>query len=470
MRQETLQVELETGINDPRALIETANLFKQQQDFQASSLFYRKAIELQPNQPAKVYLDLAYSLHHLKQYSDVIAVCQQAIDRFTQNANLHYRLAAAQHKQQDFQPALANYRKAIELHSSPPHWFYSSLATILTQLGQTSEAILAYQATIAIKPDCPAGIYLNLGRLLEVQGQSEAAITTYQTVLRSSQNRYTTADAYQGLMRIYAQKTQEAQQQSLIQRYLINRKHKIIFCPIPKNACTLFKLMIVEHSDSQKHFQESGENIHSYVARENTGFGLDQLEYLQDQAFFKFVILRNPFERLVSAYLDKFVKPLELESFAQTVVQDVCQRSDQPLDFHRSITFSQFVDYLTHTENVWMNEHWRPQYTFFDNNLINFDLIGQFEQLEQTLKILEAKFNIQITRDPSQYHNKPEYQTFYQHFDHSLECHEMYPSQLRQFNGLPSAANLYTPRLKEQVSQRYEKDIALYQYHFGSLQ
>lgn len=470
MKQETRQFASGVGDNkDCRNLLEIADLLKQQQDFQESSLFYKQAIELQPNQPAKVYLDLAYSLHQLKQYSDVIAVCQQAIDRFPKNANLYYRLATAQHKQQDFQSALANYRKAIELHGSPPHWFYSSLAAISSQLGQTLEAISAYQAVTSIKPDCAVGIYLNLGRLLEIQGQLEAAITAYQTVLQSSQNRYASADAYQGLMRIYAQKAQQAQQKSLIQRYLVNHRHKIIFCPIPKNACTLFKLMIVEHSDSQKHFQESCENIHSYTAKEGTGFGLDQLEHLRDQEFFKFVILRNPFERLVSAYLDKFVKPLELEPFAQAVVQDICQHLNQPLDFQRSITFRQFVDYLSNTEDGWMNEHWRPQYTFLANNLIDFDLIGQFEQLEQTLEILEAKFNIQITRDPSEYHNKPEYRTFYQNFNHSREFHEMYPAQLRQLNGLPSAANLYTPELKERVEQRYKEDIVLYKHHFGTL-
>lgn len=468
MQQDMARCKLQDNL-DPNALIAEAGLLKQQENFQEASLCYQRAIELQPNQMAKVYVDWAHSLYQLKRYREAIAVCTQAIGLFPKNANLYYRLATAQHKQQDFQSALANCRKAIELHSSPPHWFYSSFATVLTQLGQTDEAISAYQTAIILKPDCAAGIYLSLGRLLELQGRSEAAIAAYQTVVQSSQNRYASTDAYQGLERVYRRKAQQAHQESLIQRYLVNHRHRIIFCPIPKNACTLFKLMIVEHSDSQHHFQKSNENIHSYTAMQCNGFGVDHLEYLQSKEFFKFVILRNPFERLVSAYLDKFVKPVELESFAQIVIQDICQRFGQPLDFRRSITFHQFVHYLTTTEDAWMNEHWRPQHTFLEKHLFEFDLVGQFEELEQSLEILEARFNIHITRDPSKYHNKPEYQTAYRSFDQSLQFHEMYPEQIRLLNGLPSATNLYTPELKEQVGQRYEKDIALYKYYFGTL-
>lgn len=248
--------------------------------------------------------------------------------------------------------------------------------------------------------------------------------------------------------------------------YKIDHSHKIIYCKIMKNACTLFSRMLVENSNKNKEFASSGLSIHEYLESDRSPFKLTEYDLgkLKEDNFFKFVVLRNPFERLVSGYIDKFVKPKAIfESFAEPVIREVQNHLDLEHNISASITFNQFVHYLARTEDDRLDAHWRPQHTFLDHGLFKFDLIIQFENLTPGLLLLQEKFGFEIKSQVV----TNSHITKYGAFDGSQKFHDAAPDILRSFDGYPSGSQLYTPELEAIVRRRFSRDIEIYEQTFG---
>jgi Sulfotransferase family len=248
--------------------------------------------------------------------------------------------------------------------------------------------------------------------------------------------------------------------------YSINHKHKIIYCMIPKNATTLFKTMMITNSDHRVSYEQSSQGVHSYL-RTNKAFHLTDPYCLNNSEYFKFVILRNPFNRLVSAYLDKFVKHKTLALKPQVnVINNVYGFLGLKPDIYKSITFSQFVQYLVRTEDLQLDSHWRPQSSFLSSGLFEFDFIGQFEKLDLVIEYLEEKFAFKINKAVL----TPAHQihiTTYGNFHSEEKLHDKYPEDLLSLESFPTVLHLYTPELENLVRARYSKDIEIYERLFN---
>lgn len=311
-----------------------------------------------------------------------------------------------------------------------------------------------------------AQIYIEQGKNFQQEEKWDEAISAYQQALKLTHNPWLEEEWYLQLQEIYREKAQQNYQNALLTRYLVNHKYKLIYCPIPKNACTLFRTMMIQQSDDFDRYEELQLSIHEYMSVENMGLRLTDFSYLHHPEYFKFVILRNPFERLVSAYLDKIAKHKQPESFAQKLIENVYKSMEMTPDIEQSITFSQLVRYLAKTEDKKINEHWRSQHTFLGLGLFKFDYIGQFEKLDSVLKYLERKFGFQITRDVSKHHNQPEYITSYGNYDSQEKFPKKYPEELRKLAGVPTSNQFFTPELEQLVRERYAADIQLYEEEF----
>jgi SAM-dependent methyltransferase len=306
---------------------------------------------------------------------------------------------------------------------------------------------------------------ISIGDRYAHRQQWQQAIKAYKTAFKLEQNL--NENAYIKLR--YAQiqggdlkGANETYQQMLLRRYVVNQKYKIIYCPIPKNACTLFRTIMVKHSDAGEKYEKSQHDIHKYLVQNDTGVKLNDFLELKKSEYFKFVVLRNPFDRLVSAYLDKIAKRHKLAPFVRDVVESVYNSLDQEPDYRRSITFSQFVHYLVKTEDYSLNEHWRPQHTFLGEGMIEFDLIGQFEKLDLVIESLENKFGFPLETQVSNHI------TNYDNDDrHNLErFNDAYPKQLRSLEAFPKACQFYTPELEQLIRDRYTKDFEIYERQF----
>jgi hypothetical protein len=240
--------------------------------------------------------------------------------------------------------------------------------------------------------------------------------------------------------------------------YIISHQYKYIYCPITKVVLSYFKNLIIKTSN----FDENRE-IEQYQSIHH--FALDKLslsqyspevarKFLGDSTYFKFTFIRNSAERLVSAYLDKFVGMQDrLDSFAKNVINQIYRRRGEKVDLEKSISFREFVSYLSVTKNDKLNEHWRPQYLHL--GAVKFDFIGRLEN-EADFEYLKHRLSLNINiKSQSKASTK-------QSSGESLA--DLHPWQIQELGGYPNFnyRDFITPDLLQVIHQRYILDFKLF--------
>jgi hypothetical protein len=237
--------------------------------------------------------------------------------------------------------------------------------------------------------------------------------------------------------------------------YIINHKYKIIYCPIPKNACTFFKEILIENSEHQADFKQSKLDVHRYIRQNEVK--LTDFSCLSNSEYLKIAIIRNPYDRLVSGYFNKFVKPQKVIPIVKNIVNNVYEFQGLEPDHQKSITFSQFIEYLSRTDDSHLNEHWRSQYFFLGMGLVKFDVLDSLENISEIVQHLEVRLGIKISD------RKIKNKTNYIEPENPKNWHQMYPQELRKFQKLPTTKALYTDELIALVQHRYALDLEMYQ-------
>lgn len=423
---------------------------------------YEQAITLRSDAPTWIYVSLGSLLIRLDCVDEAITHYNKAISLNFESARPHALLGVALEKKGLVSDAIASYSQALAVEPDQPAWLHTRLADLLSQraVEDYKRAAVSYLQSMAMRDrffkfnsltECIEKIYgfsgnrperdmqELLGELSDKQSLDFATRLVSLGFLKGSQSSVNPAGYY-----------------------FINERLKIVYCSIPKNACTLFKTMMIESSGLREEFEASGDSVHVFLNKRIKKIisAAYLLECLGSADYFKFTVLRNPFDRLVSGYLDKLAKHIVPEAFAQDVILSVQRQLDKPIDIERSITFSQFVDYLVRTPDIQLNDHWRPQFSFIGS--VGFDFIGQFEAMDDVISVLENKFPISIQQQVSKH------LTSYGTFDDSLELHNLYPSDLRALGKMPYSSQLFTRELRSTIQSRYRQDIEVYKHNFPS--
>lgn len=248
---------------------------------------------------------------------------------------------------------------------------------------------------------------------------------------------------------------------------LVNERHQFIYCPIPKVACTTMKYWFLDtlDIDFEKH-QSTYETIHEYCLEE---FGLHNYKPHKAKrlidTYFTFAFVRNPFDRLLSAYNSKFVAmyvATETNSAACDVIRYVYERShDISPDYDRGISFNEFVWYVVQKKDRELDLHWRPQNSFVSG--LRIDFVGRLESLAADIQIVQDHVGKSSVlgwfKDFSTRGNKGVLG--------SDACYKNRPAgELRANRIYPSKSQVYDPKLRELVYQRFYEDFRMFGYSF----
>jgi len=159
----------------------------------------------------------------------------------------------------------------------------------------------------------------------------------------------------------------------------------------------------------------------------------NDVEYNQEKLkkYFKFVFVRNPFDRLVSCYFNKILMTKDWDGTEMPAETDILEKMRQD-----NISFTDFVRKIT-TIYWKMDGHWDLQYSRLPN-INELDFIGKYE-------------NLQI--------------------DFDYVCKQL---KLKQFS-LPTIlktehkhyTEYYDDETRKIVAEKYKKDLDLFNYTFG---
>lgn len=101
---------------------------------------------------------------------------------------------------------------------------------------------------------------------------------------------------------------------------------------------------------------------------------------------FIFIFVRDPFDRLVSAYMDKFHNsPAGSSCYWCKETKRVLSRSrKEEIHNNSTLTFEEFLQYSLQHDN----DHWRTYLAHSDPCQLNFSFIGKYESRDQDISVL----------------------------------------------------------------------------------
>jgi len=240
---------------------------------------------------------------------------------------------------------------------------------------------------------------------------------------------------------------------------------RLIYVSIPKNACTLLKSLYLLNGPHRMAYLSSRKTVHKFCNTIRPT--LPDADSKTNGDHFRFVVLRDPLRRLLSAYLDKFVRkranpdPYDWLQVLRTIrdAQTVLGLRYDPV---RSITFEEFVRHVAAAVDVRCDMHWMPQIHMVGNDLGIYDHVGTVERLEDTLDMLSSRFGYSTAESLARTMPSP-HNTRYSETAALNAPYGALPAELEEFtNGFPLSELFYTPELRQLVEQRYQADVALH--------
>ncbi|KAJ8003685.1 hypothetical protein DPEC_G00150890 [Dallia pectoralis] len=185
----------------------------------------------------------------------------------------------------------------------------------------------------------------------------------------------------------------------VLDRIFVCDKHKILFCQTPKVGNTQWKKVLIVLNGVFSTVEEIPENL----VHDHEKNGLPRLSSLTNpeikerlKTYFKFFIVRDPFERLISAFKDKFVKnprfePWYKHDIAPAIIRKYRRsRRDNDNKAAAGLRFEDFIRYLGDKPGRWRMDrqfgehviHWVTYEELCAPCDIKYSVIGHHETLE----------------------------------------------------------------------------------------
>ncbi|XP_030628776.1 carbohydrate sulfotransferase 14 [Chanos chanos] len=173
------------------------------------------------------------------------------------------------------------------------------------------------------------------------------------------------------------------QRKTLLQHILVNDEHRFLYCYVPKVACSNWKRVLKVLSGALANVDVKVKMDHRADLVFLSDFPPEEIRY-RLQHYFKFLFVREPMARLLSAYRNKFG---EIEAYQRKYGVEIIRRyrkghAKDVASAGDDVTFTEFVRYLLDEDPERMNEHWMPIYNLCQPCAIGYDFIGSYERLE----------------------------------------------------------------------------------------
>lgn len=226
-----------------------------------------------------------------------------------------------------------------------------------------------------------------------------------------------------------------------------------MYCVVQKVACTSIKTALLPlfnvDPESYRTINNSGRSVVKvHKLYDKSPFQIYQRELVKRleqndfRDYFKFVFVRNPFDRLVSSYTEKIVGP------------GIWNRGQGSEHIRKGMTFEKFVEAVHAVPDEKTNPHFRSQHVSLlkpDGGLFP-EFVGRFESLDRDFAYVAKKLNVPGLELPhanrSKRHAQPKF------------------FSLRSFRRNKAYRDYYDNHTRSLTEERFARDLELFGYSF----
>jgi hypothetical protein len=183
-------------------------------------------------------------------------------------------------------------------------------------------------------------------------------------------------------------------------RLLVDDQHNVLYCVVPKVACSSFKTFI---ANSTGNTTKNWLKVHSVNFLKSIGlrylnqpiFGVAKHRLDNVKSYYKFLAVRHPFDRLVSAYRDKFITGTYFPKMFHGLFRKV-YKDQVPYDQYGVMrpTFSQFLGLIVRFYYLGFNDrHWQSYYDLCHPCDVHYDDVIKLETLGNDLHLVTERYS-----------------------------------------------------------------------------
>jgi hypothetical protein len=253
-------------------------------------------------------------------------------------------------------------RKLISDHSS---------LLIALDLSDVNSSMAAEQRTADVFPS-----RVNASHQLQLPYGKFSGTESWETVRRNQEIRQHLAKEF-----CRDEKRNRAVRDHYIRHIIHNQRLRFAYCEIGKVASSTWRAIL--------------KALLGDDSRSRTSALLHPLRHINaNDRHFKFFFVRHPFDRLVSAYVSKFVKPTSywhelgphiIRKYRHTSSSLNGSNTPKTLKSTNQVTFTEFVRYIIDVplSSPRNDFHWYPQTLTCQPCRVKYDFIGHYETLYQ---------------------------------------------------------------------------------------
>ncbi len=213
-----------------------------------------------------------------------------------------------------------------------------------------------------------------------------------------------------------------------------------LFYPVPKNASSTLYLLLMyaEGLVEREVLQDRNYKVYAHLRKLGYPYYMSRyhVRWREKRKFFKFSFVRNPWDRLLSCYMEKIINPDPNTGFLRQLEATYPGYNFQAMDF------SDFVRFAHRLPGRRMEPHFMPQHWFFRPSAM--DLVGRVENFSEDLQQLLAHLSPAAREKIA-----------------DLEIPQLKKSGHRHYT------QYYNEETRRLVEKKYARDIRLFDYRFG---
>lgn len=237
---------------------------------------------------------------------------------------------------------------------------------------------------------------------------------------------------------------------------LYNIKSNLTYCRIPKNACTTLRFTFIKNLDDIYEFPGSSDFEKLKNVEANPSLLSNIGKEKKRDAKIKLLILRNPYDRIVSAFLDRFCK-------GKDQMYEVVDQKLRLSKKYKDIDFDFFLENLISTNYFLKNVHYIPQNEFtFD---FDYNFVFNIKKLndEKFIKLFEEKTKLKFF-DSKKVKDHTLSSLYKENFNHAnkLKC-KLLRKMIKEDKKIPYYENFLTLENKRIIYDIYKKDFKLFE-------